>query len=30
MHLTFDHKLGIYKNNQYHMTLFRIEELDED
>jgi len=30
MHIRYDHKKGMYMNDAYHMTLFRIQGLSED
>lgn len=30
MHLKYDHTKGKYVNEQHHMTLFRIQDLNED
>jgi hypothetical protein len=30
MHIKYDHRIGMYVNEAYHMTLFRIEGLNHD
>jgi hypothetical protein len=30
MHIKYDHRIGMYVNEAYHMTLFRIEGLSHD
>lgn len=30
MHIRYDHRKGMYLNDAYHMTLFRIQGLNED
>jgi hypothetical protein len=27
MHIQYDHKTGLFKNDEFHMTLFRVENL---
>jgi hypothetical protein len=30
MHIKYDHRVGMYLNDAYHMTLFRIQGLSLD
>lgn len=30
MHIKYDHRIGMYVNEAYHMTLFRIDGLNHD